>query len=132
MKLLPVLFALFLLCSCSSGKPQFVPPPPPEEPEPVIEQTESPLQQEAEEVTTPPVEENSFLAILLKEGTPEENIIPRSKEQVAVYQKGELVRFYYFKRNRLVDQRDYPAENIRLMKAAGNYPSTILQDMGIE
>jgi len=129
MKLLAVFFTL-LLCSCSSGKPQFIPPPPPEQPEPVIETTERPAEQETEEKPEVPVEENSFLAILLQQGAPTENIIPRSKEQVAIYHQGELVRVYYFRHNKLVSQRDYPAENIRLMKKAGNYPSSILQDMG--
>jgi hypothetical protein len=130
MKFLPLLLAL-LLCSCSSGKPQYIPPPKPVEPEPVVQAEGETTELVEEEVVEPvTVDENSFLGILMKEGMPLENIIPRSKEQVAVYQRGDQLRFYYFKRNQLVKQIEVPAENVRLMKAAGNYPSVILEDLG--
>lgn len=130
MRLLLISAAILLLCSCSSGKPQYIPPPNPVEPQPILPAT--PLAQEPEKVIEKlePVAENSFLAILQKEGIPSENFVPRSKEQVAVYRQGDIVRFYYFKRNLLVGQHDYPAETVAELKASNRYPDTILREIG--
>jgi hypothetical protein len=130
MRLLLVLSGALLICSCSSGKPQYIPPPKPLEPDPVVQTETVPAQAEEEIVAKAPVDENSFLAILLKKGPPLENIIPRSKEQVAAYKEGGNLNYYYFKRNLLVTQKEFPAADVELMKAAGNYPKVILQELG--
>jgi len=131
MRMLPILICTLLLCACSSGKPQYIPPPVIVEPEPVV-QIEAIEPELTVEIEMPePIDEKSFLAILIKEGTPAENIIPRSKEQVAVYSKGAQVRFYYFRGNVLILQKDYPAKDVERMKTTGNYPDSILREMNI-
>lgn len=132
MRLLLFFIALLLLCSCTSGKPQYIPPPKPVEPEPVIA-PETVAAEEPEPVKeVEQVDADSFLAVLLREGTPSENIIPRSKEQVAIYRKGDLLSVYYFKRNQLVRRKDYQATEIEQMRAAGSYPNQVLRDLGVE
>lgn len=132
MRLLPFFLALLLLCSCASGKPQYIPPPKPAEPKPVV--PPETVKAEAPKPVKPveQIAEDSFLAVLLREGTPSENIIPRSKEQVAIYRKGDLVSFYYFRRNRLINCKDYPTAEIEQLRAAGSYPDRILQELGAQ
>lgn len=130
MKLLPVLFCVLLICSCSSGKPQYIPPPKPVEPEPVVQPKAVETKPAAEIKETVPVAENSFLDILLKEGIPSENIVPRSKEQVAIYKKTDHFTFYYFKKNQLVANKDYSFAEIDQMKSSNNYPDKALKDLG--
>lgn len=134
MKLFLIVLSLLFICSCSSGKPQYVPPvkivEPTEtvQPEPVAVE----VPEKVEEVSVVKTyAENSFLAILLKEGTPSENIIPRSKEQVAIYQKDDYFTFYYFKKNQLILRKDYSFTEIEQMKADGNYPDSALKEMGV-
>jgi hypothetical protein len=134
MRLLPIIFCALLICSCASGKPQYIPP------VVVVEEVQTALPEPVENEVVETVEktepvktyaEDSFLAILIAEGTPSENFIPRSKEQVAIYNKGEHFSFYYFKKNQLVQKKDYPLAEIEQMKAENNYPDKALQEMGI-
>ena len=67
MRLLLVFLSALLACSCSSGKPQYIPPPKPVEPAPVVQAEMVPAEVEEESVEAVPVDESSFLAILLKE-----------------------------------------------------------------
>lgn len=133
MRLLPVIFCVLLLCSCASGKPQYIPPVKIVAPEATAQPETVELEPATEIKPTEAVksyDEMSFLAILLKEGMPTENIIPRSKEQIAVYKKETHVTFYYFKKNRLVQQNDYSLAEIVQMKADNSYPDKVLKDMG--
>lgn len=131
MRLLLLPACLLFLCSCMNGKPQYMPP---------VVEVEEPRQAEIEltsEKTAPSVvektvsyPEDSFTALLITEGPPTENIIPRSKEQVAIYDKGNVVSFYYFVNSKLVRQKNFPRQQIEMMKANAQYPQQPLQEIG--
>jgi hypothetical protein len=72
----------------------------------------------------------TFTDIIRKEGVPTENIIPRKKEQLAIYKKDETVSVYYFKENKLLSKKDYSAQEMKRIEANSEYPSNIFKDLG--
>lgn len=73
----------------------------------------------------------TFASIVLKEGIPFENIIPRSKEQVAIYKKKDFYIFYYLKNNKLVLKKNYSFQELDKIKAENKYPKKVLKDLGV-
>ncbi len=72
----------------------------------------------------------TFTDIIRKEGIPTENIIPRKKEQLAIYKKDETISVYYFKENKLFSKKDYSAQEMKRIEANSGYPSNIFKDLG--
>ncbi|MGK2945309.1 MAG: hypothetical protein ACSLFC_11285 [Desulfuromonadales bacterium] len=72
----------------------------------------------------------TFIDIIRKEGVPTENIIPRKKEQLAIYKKDETVSVYYFKENELFSKKDYSTQEMKRIEAKSEYPSNIFKDLG--
>lgn len=72
----------------------------------------------------------TFTDIIRKEGVPTENIIPRKKEQLAIYKKDETVSVYYFKENKLFSNKDYSTQDMKRIEANSEYPSNIFKDLG--
>ncbi len=81
----------------------------------------------------PPMLQESFTFtdIIRKEGVPTDNIIPRKKEQLAIYKKDETVSVYYFKENKLFSKKDYSAQEMKRMEADSEYPSNIFKDLSV-
>lgn len=72
----------------------------------------------------------TFTDIIRKEGVPTENIIPRKKEQLAIYKKDETVSVFYFKENKLFSKKDYSTQEMKRIEANSEYPSNIFKDLG--
>ena len=122
-----LLFCLLFVCSCAGGNLQD------KAPEKIVKKEESVLLApvKAEKVETSKDHENfTFSTIIYKEGIPFDNIIPRSKEQVAIYKNNDHYAFYYFKNNKLISKKNYSLQEVDKIKAENKYPEKILKDLG--
>ena len=103
MRLFLLLFCLLFVCSCAGGNLQG------KAPEKIVKKEEvvllAPVETEKVE-TSKDHEDVTFASIINKEGIPFTNIIPRSKEQVAIYKNNDHFSFYYFKNNKLVRKKN--------------------------
>ncbi len=89
----------------------------------------SPVETEKVEISKDQ-EDFTFASMIHKEGIPFDNIIPRSKEQVAIYNNNDHFSFYYFKNNKLISKRNYSLQEIDKIKSENKYPENILKDLG--
>lgn len=129
MRLFLLLFCLLFVCSCAGGSLQG------KVPEKIVKKEEVVLLApvETEKVETEKVEPEkvvTFTSIINKEGIPFDNIIPRSKEQVAIYKNNDHFSFYYFKNNKLSSKKKYSLQEVDKIKAENKYPKKILKDLG--
>ncbi len=76
-------------------------------------------------------EKLSFGDVISKEGIPFDNIIPRKKEQIAIFKMDNYYSLYYFKKNELVLKCQYSFSDWDEMKKKNKYPSQIFEDMGV-
>ena len=140
MRIALILFCSLLACSCAGDKFQNKTPeksisneqrvlPPPIK----IEPAKAPQKIKQKEPTQPAesYQDYTFTSIVLKEGIPFENIIPRSKEQVAIYKKKDFFIFYYLKDNKLVLKKNYSFQELDKIKSENKYPEKVLKDLGV-
>ena len=73
----------------------------------------------------------SFTDLIRQRGIPTDNLNPGTREQIAIYQKGETVSFYYFRENILQKEKEYSAAEIDRMKDQQLYPQQIFKDLGV-
>lgn len=67
--------------------------------------------------------------IIVKEGMPTNNIIPRRKEQITIYKKEEITTVYYFRNNKLYSRMDYTNDEMEKLQADDEYPKNLFREL---
>ncbi|WP_155890741.1 hypothetical protein [Desulfuromonas sp. TF] len=73
----------------------------------------------------------TFTDIIRTEGVPTKNIIPRKKEQLAIYNKGEKISVYYFKENKLYSKKYYSTQEMMNIEGNSEYPKNLFKALGV-
>jgi hypothetical protein len=76
-------------------------------------------------------EDFTFTEIIIKEGIPTENIIPRKKEQITIYKKREKYLVYYFIENKLYSKKDYTEQDMNKLRVNSEYPKNLYKELGV-
>lgn len=77
-----------------------------------------------------PVKELTLIDIIQKEGIPDDNFWPRSKEQITIYKRENQCIVYYFKENKFMEKKIFSGKEIEQIKASSEYPNNLYKELG--
>lgn len=77
-----------------------------------------------------PVKKLGLIDIIQEKGIPDDNLWPRSKEQITIYKRENQCIVYYFRENKVVEKKIFTGKEFDQFKASSEYPNNLYKELG--